>query len=112
MAKKAGTKNTKVAKVAKTAKAGKAVKVVKAKKEKKVKDPNAPKRACSAFILYSCARRAGIMKEQPSLNHKEVISAISKEWNVLGAAEKEVYNKQAEAEKARYTREMAAYKKK
>ena len=105
MAKKAGTK---VAKAPKT----KATKVVKQKKEKKVKDPNAPKRGCSAFIFYSMHRRAGIMKEQPSLNHKEVISEISKEWNALSEKDRAQFNKQAETDKARYTKEKAAYVKK
>lgn len=82
------------------------------RKEKKEKDPNAPKRACSAYIFYSQSRRATLIKEKPSLNHKEIISELSKEWNGLSDNEKAPYVKQAENDKARYKKEVDAYNKK
>lgn len=82
------------------------------KKEKKVKDPNAPKRGCSAYIFYTQSRRQGLIKEKPSLNHKEIISELSKEWNKLSEKEKAPFVKQAEADKARYKKESDAYNKK
>jgi len=95
----------------KVAKQQKAKKEVTKRAAKKEKDPNAPKRACSSYIFYTQARRASLVKEQPNLNNKEVISALSKEWNGLSEADKAPYNKKAEADKARYTKEIAAYKK-
>ena len=79
--------------------------------EKKVKDPNAPKRALAPYIIFTIDRRAGFTKEHPSLNHKEIISGLSKEWNSLSETAKAPYISKAEADKARYTREMEAYKK-
>lgn len=105
MAKKTQTKNTKQTKEKKITKS-------ETKKTKKTKDPNAPKHACSAYIIFSQERRASLVKEQPSLNNKEVISALSKEWNALSDTKKAPYAKKAEAEKARYKKEMEAYSKK
>jgi structure-specific recognition protein 1 len=84
----------------------------KKRKEKKVKDPNAPKRGLAPYIIFTQARRASLTKENPSLNHKEIISAMSKEWNALSESDKAPYVKKAEIDKARYKREMEAYNKK
>lgn len=68
----------------------------KTKKEKKVKakkDKDAPKRAISAFFFYNKERRPLLAKEQPSLNNKEIISTMSKEWNALSEEKKTPYNK-------------------
>ncbi len=100
MAKKAAAKATKVAK-----------KETK-RRVKKQKDPNAPKRASSAYILYSSARRASLTKEKPKLDHKQVISELSKEWNALSETDKAPYVKKAEADRQRYLNEMKNYKKK
>jgi len=105
MSKKAVTKTPKQAKT-------KQPKEKKAKKAKKVKDPNAPKRGSSAYILYSNSRREALKKEQPNLDHKQIIQTLSKEWNALSESAKAPFNKQAEAEKARYIKEKEAYSKK
>ncbi len=84
----------------------------KKRKQKKEKDPNAPKRALAPYIIFTQARRAGIVKENPQLNHKEIISAMSKEWNALSESDKAPYVKKAEVDKARYQKEKEAYVKK
>lgn len=84
----------------------------KKKKQKKEKDPNAPKRGLAPYIIFTQDRRATFTKENPALNHKEIISGMSKEWNALSASEKAPYVKKAEVDKARYKREMEAYTKK
>jgi hypothetical protein len=43
------------------------------KKEKRKKDPNAPKKPMSAFFCFQMARRQGLKKEAPGLNHKDII---------------------------------------
>jgi hypothetical protein len=106
MSKKAAVKATKAVKKAPKKE------TTRKRKEKKVKDPNAPKRACSAYIFYSQHRREHLIKEKPSLNHKEVISELSKEWNGLSEADKAPYVKQADADKARYKKESESYNKK
>ena len=104
MAKKA---TQKVAKAPKT-KAPKAEKTK--RKQKKDKDPNAPKRGCSGYIFFSNSRREAVKKENPNIDHKQIIAVISKEWNALSDKDKAPFNKQAEADKARYLKEKAAYK--
>lgn len=106
MSKKAGTK------APKQPKSVKAPKGEKKKRAKKEKDPNAPKRGSSAYILYSNSRREALKKEQPSLDHKQIISTLSKEWNGLSESAKAPHVKQAEADKARYNKEKEIYKKK
>lgn len=102
MAKKAQTKATKQVKEKKVTKE-------KSKKTKKDKDPNAPKRACSAYIIYTQERRASLVKEQPKLNNREVIIELSNEWKSLSDSKKAPYLKKAEADKARYKKEIEAY---
>ena len=87
-----------------------------AKKEKKErkskkakKDPNAPKRAISAFFFYNKERREKLKKEKPNLDNKEIIKALSDEWNALSDAAKKPYVAKAEADKKRYENEKKAY---
>ena len=84
----------------------------KAKKEKKVKDPNAPKKALSAFFFYQKTRREGLKKENPSIDHKEIVKQMSEEWNRLADKDKAHYNKLAEDDKIRYAKEKNDYEKK
>lgn len=87
----------------------------KTKKDKKIKaknDKDAPQRAFSAFFFYNKERRPLLAKEQPSLNNKEIISTMSKEWNALSEEKKKPYNKMAEDDKKRYEDEKAKYEKK
>lgn len=109
MAKKAAIKAPKQPKTKATKKDTTGTKKRRVKKEK---DPNAPKRGRSAYILYGQSRRAALIKEQPNLDHKQVISVLSKEWNALSAADKAPFDKKAEAEKIKYRKEIEAYKKK
>jgi len=55
------------------------------------------------------SRRENLKKEQPSLNHREIISKMSEEWNKLPTTQKEPYVKQAEKDKIRFETEMKAY---
>lgn len=106
-------KEQKVAKAKSATKnsATKGTKTTKERKKRAKKDPNAPKRACSAYIFYTKHRREPLTKEQPNLDHKQIISTLSKEWNALSESAKAPFNKQAENDKARYKKESASYKK-
>ena len=66
----------------------------------------------NAFFFYNKERRPLLAKEQPSLNNKEIISTMSKEWNALSEEKKKPYNKMAEDDKKRYEDEKAKYEKK
>lgn len=107
MSKKA---ETKVAKVPKTKSAKNDNTGEKKKRRtKKKKDPNAPKRGKSPYIFYSSSRREALKTEQPNLDHKMIISVLSKEWNALSEVNRIPFGKMAEVDKARYIKQKEAY---
>jgi len=65
-----------------------------AKKEKilkrKNKDPNAPKKALSAFMLYSNKVRDSVKKANPDMSFGELGKAIANKWNAMGPDQKKV----------------------
>merc|ERR1712060_718020 len=64
--------------------AGGEIKARKSKKEKKVKDPNAPKRAPTAYMLWLADSRAKIVKSLPKgAAVTEVAKAAGAEWKKL-----------------------------
>ncbi|MFH4975489.1 hypothetical protein AB6A40_002198 [Gnathostoma spinigerum] len=73
---------------------------------KKQKDPNAPKRAMSAFFLWMQENRDRIKK--PGMSVGDVAKAAGLEWSSM--TDKSKWEKKAEEEKKRYEREIAAYK--
>lgn len=82
----------------------------KSKKSKRAKkDPNAPKRGLSAYMFFSAANRERILAENPNFGVTDVAKALGEAWKTVSDAEKEVFQQQADEDKARYEREMAAY---
>ncbi|PAV80415.1 hypothetical protein WR25_23585 [Diploscapter pachys] len=76
----------------------------KAKRAKK--DPNAPKRAMSAYMLWLKDNRSKITKAGMSVI--DVSRAAGVEWGKV--KDKSKWEKQAADDKKRYEREMASYK--
>ncbi len=86
---------------------------VQEKKQKRgKKDKDAPKRPISAYFFYNQERREQLKKEKPNLDNKDLIRAMSEEWNKLTDEQKKPYVKKADADKKRYLEEMKAYEKK
>ena len=52
----------------------------KTKKEKKVKDPDAPKRAKSAYLLFCDSVRDEVKAENPDLSPQDVVRALALRW--------------------------------
>ena len=75
------------------------------------KDKNAPKRPISAYFFYNQERRLTLKKEQPTLDHKDLIRVMSDEWNKLTEEQKRPYIKKAEDDKKRYIEQMKEYEK-
>ncbi|CAI4233002.1 unnamed protein product [Auanema sp. JU1783] len=96
-----------MAKASKASKKASPSKVVK-KTTKKSKDPNAPKRAMSAFFFWLSENRDRIKK--PGMGVSDVAKAAGIEWGKL--TDKSKWEKKAIDDKQRYENEMAAYKKK
>ena len=78
-------------------------------KKRGKKDKDAPKRPISAYFFYNQERRETLKKEKPNLDNKDLIRAMSEEWNKLTDEEKKPYVKKAEADKKRYIEEMKVY---
>lgn len=79
------------------------------KKDKPKKDPNAPKRAASAYILFAIDERKKIKKDTPDLANKQIIVEIGQRWQALSSTKKSKYERQHEKEVQRYQKEMANY---
>ncbi|KAH7708692.1 Protein HMG-1.1 [Aphelenchoides avenae] len=78
------------------------------KRGKAAKDPDAPKRAMSAYFLWLKDNRARLTK--PGMGVTDVSKAAGAEWNKL--KDKSKWEKAAAEDKKRYEKESAAYKKK
>ncbi|CAI5442248.1 unnamed protein product [Caenorhabditis angaria] len=74
---------------------------------KKGKDPNAPKRAMSAFFFWMQDNRERIKK--PGMGVADVAKAAGVEWGKL--TDKSKWEKKAADDKKRYEAAIAAYKK-
>lgn len=77
-------------------------------KRKKAKDPNAPKRALSAFFFYCADARPQLRIDQPGLSVAEVAKELGKRWETLPDRPK--FDALASKDKERYERDMAAYR--
>ena len=82
------------------------------KKSKKEKDPNAPKRAQTAFFYFADEKRAALMQAQRDAGEKvsvaEVAKKIGEMWKEL--EDKSEYEAQAAEDKKRFEKENTAYK--
>ena len=71
------------------------------------KDPNAPKRAKSAYLVYSAAVSKDIKKENPSITPAEMMREVANRWKTV--VDRSKYEKEAAADKERYQEEMENY---
>lgn len=82
------------------------------KKRKHIKDPNAPKRALSAFFWFCNDERGKVKMLNPEYGVGDIAKELGKKWSDVDTETKSKYEAMAEKDKARYEREMTAYKKK
>jgi len=81
-----------------------------AKKKKAKKDPNAPKRGQTAFMLWMNGEGRDQAREtNPSATIGEIGKACGEVWRNMDAETKATWQQKADADKARYEREMAEY---
>ncbi|CAN0081671.1 unnamed protein product [Discosporangium mesarthrocarpum] len=72
------------------------------KKKRTKKDPNKPKGAMSAYLMFCQATRAEVKAADPELKMMEISKVLGGRWKGLGDAQKKPFEDMA--------REMAAYK--
>ena len=78
-------------------------------KGKTKKDPNAPKRAQTAFFYFMNEMRPKIKEENPDISFVDIGKASGEKWKVISAEEKAKYEAMANKDKDRYNQEMKAY---
>lgn len=82
------------------------------KRDKKAKakaGSNGPKRAWPPFFFYQETRREDLKKENPTLNHKEIVSKLGEEWRTLTEAQKQPYVEKSVEDQKRYEVEKKHY---
>eukprot|EP00621_Florenciella_sp_RCC1693_P010003 CAMPEP_0182543712 /NCGR_PEP_ID=MMETSP1323-20130603/32063_1 /TAXON_ID=236787 /ORGANISM="Florenciella parvula, Strain RCC1693" /LENGTH=193 /DNA_ID=CAMNT_0024754675 /DNA_START=46 /DNA_END=627 /DNA_ORIENTATION=- len=84
----------------------------KGKKAKKTKDPNAPKRATTAYFFFLADERPRTKEEVPGISVTELSKVVGAKWKELSDADKAPYEAKAAADKERYAGEKAAYESK
>lgn len=82
------------------------------KKRKRTKDPNAPKRALSAFFWFCSDERPKVREELGDASVGEVAKELGRRWGDVTDELKSKYEALAAKDKARYEKEITAYKKK
>lgn len=81
--------------------------------KKNKKDPNAPKRALSAFFWFCNDERNKVKEALPAgAGVGDVSKECARRWNGLSQSAKAKYEALAAKDKARYDKEIAVYKKK
>jgi hypothetical protein len=85
------------------------VAVPKRRKQKKWKDPNKPKRAMSAFFLYSQVERPNVKTNHPEASFGDIARILSAQYKALTDNQMKKWTKKAEQDKIRYQEEMKHY---
>jgi len=79
------------------------------KRKRAKKDPNAPKRALSAFFVFSQIKRPDIQQQHPDWKVGQVAQELGRMWKEVGE-DKKKYEEMAQRDKVRYEQEMQDYK--
>lgn len=83
---------------------------IKKKKKRKRKDPNAPKKARTAYILYVNEHRPEAVSSLPDdAKPTMIMSKVAEMWRNCDAVTKDKYAKMAEREKEDYAVRLAEY---
>jgi len=78
---------------------------------KRLKDPNAPKKAQSAYMQWMAAERPSILKAHPDFGLTDVAKEAGARWGKMTDAKKAPWIKKSTKAKAKYTAAMEKYKK-
>uniref|UniRef100_A0A7E4VH41 High mobility group protein n=1 Tax=Panagrellus redivivus TaxID=6233 RepID=A0A7E4VH41_PANRE len=80
------------------------------RKRRVKKDPNAPKRALSAFFIFSSEKRADVAAEFPEWRAGQIAQELGRMWKTMTEEEKMVYENKAVVERERYVEELRVYR--
>ncbi|CCF59196.1 hypothetical protein KAFR_0G01620 [Kazachstania africana CBS 2517] len=77
--------------------------------QRRKKDPNAPKRALSAYMFFANENRDIVRSENPDVTFGQIGRILGERWKALNAEDKEPYEAKAAADKKRYESEKELY---
>lgn len=72
-------------------------------------DPNKPKGPKGAYMCFVQVARPKINAAHPDLKFAEIAKMLGEQWKTMDAPTRASYEKMAEADKARYQADIAAY---
>uniref|UniRef100_A0A6V3KBS6 HMG box domain-containing protein n=2 Tax=Lotharella globosa TaxID=91324 RepID=A0A6V3KBS6_9EUKA len=78
-------------------------------RKKKSRDPNAPKRASNAYMIFCKSRRPRLKAEFPDLPFGKIGAKLGEIWRDLRPDEKRPFEMQAAMDRQRYKKEMQEY---
>mmetsp|Transcript_10810 Transcript_10810/g.16095 ORF Transcript_10810/g.16095 Transcript_10810/m.16095 type:complete len:171 (-) Transcript_10810:200-712(-) len=78
-------------------------------RKKKNRDPNAPKRASNAYMIFCKSRRPRLKEEFPELAFGKIGAKLGEIWRDLRPDEKRPFEVQAAMDRQRYKKEMEKY---
>lgn len=73
------------------------------------KDPDAPKAAVNAYILFSRDNRSDIKSENPEMKATDITKKLAEMWKESDEDLKQEYKEKAEQDKERYAKELESY---
>ena len=79
------------------------------KKSRTKKDPNAPKKARTAYIIFSTEEGKRVREANPEMSAIEVVKELGRRWGTLEAPKKSGYEERAAVDRERYNDEMESY---
>ncbi|GAB9462794.1 hypothetical protein Gpo141_00000277 [Globisporangium polare] len=79
------------------------------KSTRKKKDPNAPKRALSAYFFFCNEIREGVRAENPGKKITEIATLLAEKWRALPEKKRVKYQKMHEEAKVKYQSAMDVY---
>ncbi|VVC91726.1 unnamed protein product [Leptidea sinapis] len=83
---------------------------VRGRKKLQTKDPNAPKRSLSAFFWFCNDERSKVKANNPEYTMGDIAKELGRRWAAADPEIKNKYEAISEQDRARYDREMTAYK--
>lgn len=73
------------------------------------RDPDAPKPAVNAYIMYSRDNRSDVKEEHPDMKATDITKKLAEMWKSADDEMKQEYKEKAEKDKERYEKELEDY---
>merc|ERR1712118_627963 len=78
--------------------------------KKRKKDPDRPKRATTAYLVFCERHRKTVMRKNPELRSKQVPTELARLWQAVEPRERSICQEVAQKDSQRHEREMEEYR--